>query len=203
MFLEYGGQAIFGATPKTFPHVVPIAATQTHVAGEIAPNFVIHGITIGYIDVMIIVITLALMVVLRWIVMGTRTGMALRAVSFRFDTASLMGINIDRIVSITFVLGSMLAAAAGVLIAARTPKVDPLMGLMPGIKAFVAAVLGGIGNIPGAVAGGFVLGLVEVLVQAYIPMGSQYKDAIAFIILIAILLVKPTGLFGRTLVEKV
>ena len=97
--------------------------------------------------------------------------MALRAVSFRFDTASLMGIDINRIITFTFALGSALAGAAGVLIAIRSPQVNPLMGLMPGIKAFIAAVLGGIGNIPGAVVGGLLLGLIEVLVSAYLPNG--------------------------------
>ena len=204
MFLEYGGQGIFGATPRTFPHIVPISVSPTEIsAGEIPTNFSLGPITIARIDVMIMVVTVVLMIGLTLIVQRTRTGMALRAVSFRFDTAALMGININRIVSFTFVLGSMLAAAAGIMVAIRAPKVEPLMGLMPGIKAFVAAVLGGIGNIPGAVAGGLVLGLVEVLVSAYLPNGSQYKDAIAFVILITILLVKPTGLFGRNVVEKV
>ena len=193
MFLEYGGQGIFGATPRNFPDIVPLSAA----------TFDIGGISISRISVMIIVVTLVLMGILTWIVQYTRTGMALRAVSHRFDTASLMGININRIVSFTFVLGSVLAAAAGVMIAVKAPKVEPLMGLLPGIKAFVAAVLGGIGNIPGAVVGGFLLGLVEVLVAAYLPDGSQYQSGIAFVILIAILLVKPTGLLGRNVAEKV
>jgi branched-chain amino acid transport system permease protein len=114
-----------------------------------------------------------------------------------------MGINTDRVISFTFVLGSTLAAAAGILFAVKYPKVEPLMGLLPGVKAFIAAVFGGIGNITGAVVGGLVLGLVEVLVIGYVPNGSQYKDGIAFVILIAILLVKPSGLLGRHGVEKV
>lgn len=204
MLLEYGGQGIFGATPKNFPHIVPIAESSIDVPpGEMAPTFTIRGVTFSRVDAMIVATTLLLMVVLTWIVLRTRTGMALRAVSYRFDTAALMGININRIISFTFVLGSVLAAAAGVLVAVRSPSVTPLMGLIPGIKAFVAAVLGGIGSIPGAVAGGFVLGLTEVLVAGYLPQGSQYKDGIAFVILIGILLVKPTGLFGRNIVEKV
>ena len=129
--------------------------------------------------------------------------MAIRAVSFSFRSATLMGINVNRIVSLTFVLGSVLAATAGILVSLRTPKVDPLMGLQPGIKAFIAAVLGGIGNIPGAVAGGFLLGMTEVLVAGYLPQGSQYKDGIAFVILIAVLLLKPSGLFGQNVIEKV
>jgi branched-chain amino acid transport system permease protein len=136
-------------------------------------------------------------------VLKTKTGLALRAVSYRFDTAALMGVNIDRIISFTFVLGSCLAAVAGVLYAVKYPNVEPLMGLLPGIKAFVAAVFGGIGNIAGAVAGGLILGLVEVLVVGYLPGGSQYRDAAAFVILIVILLVKPSGLLGKNVVEKV
>jgi branched-chain amino acid transport system permease protein len=136
-------------------------------------------------------------------VLKTKTGLALRAVSFRFDTAALMGININRIISFTFVLGSSLAAMAGIMYAVKYPKVEPLMGLLPGVKAFVAAVFGGIGNIAGAVLGGIILGLVEVLVVGYLPNGSQYRDGIAFVILIVILLVKPSGLLGKHVVEKV
>jgi branched-chain amino acid transport system permease protein len=204
MFLEFGGQGVFGATPQHFPDVAPIAQSSEHVpAWQLPQTFHVLGVTVSFAYTLIVAVTLVLMAALTYVVRYTRTGMALRAVSFRFDTAALMGINIDRIVSFAFVLGSMLAAAGGVLVAVRSPSITPLMGLMPGIKAFVAAVLGGIGNIPGAVAGGFLLGLVEVLVAAYLPEGSQYRDAIAFVILIAILLVKPTGLFGRNLVEKV
>ena len=196
MFLEFGGQQFFGASPQAFPHLIP--GLEDH------PTLItIHGVIIDKVDAIIICLTIALMVGLRWIVMRTRTGMALRAVSFRFDTAALMGIDVNRIVSFTFVLGSALAAVAGVLVAVRTPAVDPLMGLLPGLKAFIAAVLGGIGNIPGAVVGGFVLGLTEVFVAGYFPQGSQYRDGVAFVILIAVLLVKPSGLFGSNLVEKV
>ncbi len=156
--------------------------------------------SISAVDLLIFLITAVLMLLLWWIVMKTRTGMALCAVSFRFDTASLMGINVNRIISFTFVLGSALAAVAGVLVSIRSPKVDPLMGLMPGIKAFVAAVLGGIGNVPGAVLGGFVLGITEVLVAT---QGSQYRDGVAFVILILVLLIKPAGLMGQNVVEKV
>jgi branched-chain amino acid transport system permease protein len=160
-------------------------------------------ITIAAIDLMILLITLVLMVVLRVIVQHTKTGLALRAVSYRFDTSALMGINVNRVVSFTFVLGSCLAGAAGVLYVVRYPPVNPLMGLIPGLKAFIAAVLGGIGNVQGAVLGGFMLGVVETLVAGFIPSGSQYKDAIAFAILIVVLLVKPSGLMGRMTVEKV
>jgi branched-chain amino acid transport system permease protein len=198
MLLEFGGQSryVFGATPQAFPQLIPGLEQHPTLAN-------LGGVVIGRVDAIIFIITLALMVVLRYVVMHTRTGLALRAVSFRFDTAQLMGVNVNRIVSFTFVLGSVLAAAAGVLVAVKYPKVDPLMGLIPGIKAFIAAVLGGIGSIPGAVAGGFLLGLTEVLVAGYLPAGSQYRDGVAFVILIAVLLVKPSGLFGKNDIEKV
>ena len=196
MFLEFGGQRLFGATPQAFPDLIPGLEQHPQL-----PSF--HGIVVGRVDAIILLTTLLLMLLLRYIVLHTKTGMALRAVSFRFDTAALMGININRIISFTFVLGSVLAAVAGILVAVRSPKVDPLMGLMPGLKAFIAAVLGGIGNIPGAVAGGILLGLTEVMVAGYLPGGSQYRDAVAFVILIGILLVKPSGLFGKNVIEKV
>ncbi|HTM56872.1 MAG TPA: branched-chain amino acid ABC transporter permease, partial [Candidatus Udaeobacter sp.] len=131
----------------------------------------------------------------------TRVGKAMQAVSFNPTAAALMGISVDRIVTFTFMLGSMLAAAAGVLVALQNPKIEPLMGIMPGLKAFVAAVLGGIGNIPGAVIGGLVMGIAEVLVVGYVS--PTYRDAIAFILLIVILLVRPAGILGRQTAEKV
>lgn len=197
LLLEYGGQHpnVFGPTPQPFPaDMLPWIAK---------PPTVIAGVSISRVDVVVLLVTLAIMTALTWIVLKTRTGLALRAVSFRFDTAALMGININRIISFTFILGSCLAAVAGILYAVKYPKVEPLMGLLPGVKAFVAAVFGGIGNIAGAVVGGLVLGLVEVLVVGYLPNGSQYRDGIAFVILIIILLVKPSGLFGKHVVEKV
>jgi branched-chain amino acid transport system permease protein len=192
LLIQYGGQKLFGPTDKVFPNVWP----------TLSDNFTVRGVSIAYVDIAVIGLTLVLMVVLTYIVMYTRMGLALRAVSHSFDTASLMGVNIDRVVSFTFVLGSALAAAGGLLYAVKYLTVNPLSGLIPGLKAFVAAVLGGIGSIPGAVAGGLLLGLVEVFVS-YLPNGSQYRDGVAFVILIAILLVKPSGLFGRTVVEKV
>jgi branched-chain amino acid transport system permease protein len=127
--------------------------------------------------------------------------LAIRAVAFNPTAASLMGVNIDRIISLTFVLGSALAAAAGILVGMSNPKIDPLMGIMPGLKAFVATVLGGIGNLRGAMVGGLLMGILETLVVGYIS--SSYRDAIAFILLIGILLVRPAGLLGRVESEKV
>ncbi len=141
------------------------------------------------------------MILLRFFILKTRTGKAMRAVSFNLDAAKLMGISTDRIIAITFALGSALAAAAGVLIGMQIPKIDPLMGIIYGLKAFVAAVLGGIGSIPGAMVGGLIMGIAE---QAVVGMGqSNWRDAIAFVILILILLLKPAGIFGRAVPEKV
>jgi branched-chain amino acid transport system permease protein len=195
MLLEFGGQnpMVFGPNPRAFPGLLPPSLSGMHIG----------GVTFDGVDILIFVITLALMGVLSYIVKWTRTGMALRAVSFRFDTAMLMGINTDRIISITFVLGSAMAAVAGVMWGMKYRQIDPLMGLVPGLKAFIAAVLGGIGNITGAVVGGIVLGVTEILVVAYLPNGSQYRDAVAFVILIVILLVKPSGIFGSNAIEKV
>ena len=154
-------------------------------------------IVIGKVDTLIFAVALLMMFGLRYVVRKTKMGLALRAVSYRFDTASLMGVNVNRVISFTFVLGSVMAAAAGVLVGLRSPKVDPLMGLLPGLKAFIAAVLGGIGDIGGAVAGGLLLGITEAMVVSYFPRGSQYRDGVAFLVLIAILVIKPSGLFGR------
>ncbi len=197
LLLEFGGQhpKVFGATPQPF-------AVADLLPG-IRQSFSIGGVTVSRIDAMVIIAALVLMAVLTYIVLYTRIGLALRAVSFRFDTASLMGVDINKVVSFTFVLGSMLAAVAGILYALKYPRVDPLMGLLPGVKAFVAAVFGGIGNIRGAVLGAMLIGLTEVMIVGYLPNGSQYKDAVAFVILIVILLVKPTGLLGKNVVEKV
>jgi branched-chain amino acid transport system permease protein len=193
LLLQYGGQRIFGSTDRVFPEVWP-ALSRT-----VSPG----GVVFSYVDVVVIVLTVTLMLALTYIILYTRMGLALRAVSHSFDTASLMGVNINRVVSFTFVLGSSMAAAGGLLYAVKYLQINPLSGATPGLKAFVAAVLGGIGSIPGAVAGGILLGLVEVMVVGYLPHGSDYKDGIAFVILIAILLVKPAGLFGRSVVEKV
>ena len=159
------------------------------------------GVSISNQQLIVILVSLALMFVLRLIVLHTRVGKAMRAVSYSHTAAALMGISVDRIITFTFVLGSMLAAAAGVLVALQNPRIEPYMGIMPGLKAFVAAVLGGIGNIPGAVLGGLVMGIAEVLVVGY--LSPTWRDAIAFVLLIVILLVRPAGLLGRQVAEKV
>ena len=141
------------------------------------------------------------MIILQTIIFRTRLGRAMRAVSFNHDLASLMGIPTDRIITVTFMLGSALAGAAGVLVGLTYPKIEPLMGTMPGLKAFVAAILGGVGNITGAVVGALLLGLAESLLVGY--WAPTFRDALAFGLLILILLFKPTGLFGIKRTEKV
>ena len=141
------------------------------------------------------------MLLLTLLINYTKTGKAMRAVSFDMGAASLMGINVNRTIAITFVIGSVLAGAGGVLYASAYPQVSPVMGYIPGLKAFVAAVLGGIGSVPGAMLGGVVLGIAETMTKAYIS--SMYADAISYSILIVILLVKPTGLLGKNTRVKV
>lgn len=183
--------------------VVLINGPQREAYPQIFPevNFELGGITISFLQIFIILVSIALMFGLYYIVHNTKMGVAMRAVSQNLTTARLMGINSDRIISFTFAIGSALAAAAGVLVGTYYRAVDPLMGLLFGLKAFVAAVLGGIGSIPGAMVGGLVLGLAEVMGVAFIS--PSFRDAIAFGILIFILIVKPSGLFGKATKEKV
>ncbi|HEX2062326.1 MAG TPA: branched-chain amino acid ABC transporter permease, partial [Thermoanaerobaculia bacterium] len=173
-FLEYGGQFFFGPDPKFFPTLV-----EKHVIN-------LGGVVTTNYQLIVLGVAIVFMALLQYIVYGTKFGRAMRAVSFNFETASLMGIPTDRVISTTFVIGSMLAAVAGILYGLSYPKIDPLMGIMPGLKAFVAAVLGGIGNVPGAVVGGLLIGIIEAFVGG--SQFSNYRDAIAFVILIVILL---------------
>lgn len=188
LLLQNLGLVAFGAI-DTFPALVP--QRQWNVAGVI----------ISSNNVMILGTTLVLMVLLHHIVERTQIGRAMRAVSHSRDAAALMGIPVDRVIAFTFATGSVLAAAAALLVAMDKGVIQPQMGAAGGLKAFVAAVLGGIGSIPGAVLGGFVLGVCEMLVSGYVA--SSYKDAIAFAVLIVVLLVRPAGLLGRATVEKV
>lgn len=194
--MENAGQLVFGANPQSFPELI------TDRALEIPESWgAISGLTITVSQVLVFGITLLLLFVLRYVVMKTKLGMAMRALSFNPVAASLMGINNDVIISFTFGLGSALAGAAGILISIQQPSIDPLMGVNAGLKAFVAAVLGGIGNLPGAALGGILIGLIEALVVGYIS--PNYRDAIVFGVLILILIVKPTGLLGTSEREKV
>ena len=189
LFIENAGQLVFGPDPKFFPSLAPHG------------DFMIAGVRLTSEQLTVIGISFLLMVGLRFFIQKTRTGKAMRAVSFNLDASKLMGISTDRIIAITFALGSALAAAGGVLIGMQIPKIDPLMGIIYGLKAFVAAVLGGIGNIPGAVLGGLLIGTSEVMVVGY--LSSTYRDAIAFGILILVLLLRPQGILGRVQKEKV
>ncbi|WP_438481394.1 branched-chain amino acid ABC transporter permease [Oleiharenicola lentus] len=189
LLLEYSGQVFFGATPRTFPAVFP------------STNFTLGDLVISSNQILVIVVTTLLMLGLQFIVYRTKIGTAMRAVSLNPKAAQLVGVNNNVVISFTFGLGSALAGAGGILYALNYPSIDPLMGVMPGLKAFVAAVLGGIGNIPGAALGGLLLGTVETFVNG--SQWSTYKDAIAFAILIIILLFRPAGLLGKFTVEKV
>ncbi|MBO4678128.1 MAG: branched-chain amino acid ABC transporter permease [Lachnospiraceae bacterium] len=181
---------IFGANSKAFTSVVPIKAVK------IADKLTITGETIVTVIACIII-----MIVLTLFVNKTKAGRAMLAVSEDKGAAQLMGINVNRTISLTFAIGSALAAIAGVLLCSAYPSLTPYTGSMPGIKAFVAAVFGGIGSIPGAFIGGIILGVIENLSKAYIS--SQLSDAIVFLVLIIVLMVKPTGILGKKLQEKV
>ena len=194
--LSYGFQLdvgfLPGAAPRAFPEI--IRRTEWWVIGD-------RDVVIWNWQVLSLAIALALMLVLQYLVFGTRFGRAMRAVSFDHRIAGLMGIPVDRVIAITFMLGSALAAGAGILYAIKDVAVQPLMGLFVGLKAFVAAVIGGIGHVQGALVGGLLLGLVEEFVVGYTT--SSWRDAVAFAILIVILLVRPQGMFGRAATEKV
>ncbi|MGE5552742.1 MAG: branched-chain amino acid ABC transporter permease [Betaproteobacteria bacterium] len=187
--LENAGLLILKPDPRAFPEVIPL-----HV-------YDVGGIIVNNRQILILVVTVALMLLLQWVVRYTKIGKAMRAVASDQEAAYLMGIDVNGVISATFAIGSALAAAAGVLVGIFYNRIDPLMGVMPGLKAFVAAVLGGIGIIPGAMLGGFVMGIVEVLVVAFVS--SSWKDAAAFVVLIFILLVRPAGLLGKNVGEKV
>ena len=190
LFLEYGCQILFGADPKYFPALIQVGDPINY-----------GGLQVNILQLIVLLIGLALMFGLRFIIFNTRQGLAMRAVSFNHENASLMGINVSNTISFTFVLGSSLAGAAGILVGLTYPKIDPLMGVMFGLKAFTAAVFGGIGNVTGAVVGALFMGVAESLVVGYIS--STYRDALGFGILILILLFKPAGLFGTVRKEKV
>lgn len=190
LFLEYVAQLVFGATPRGYPAIF-----------SNRPLIESSAITINVVQAVVICVSLFLMFALRIIVLKTKIGTAMRAVSFNQSAASLMGINISHVITFTFIVGSALAGAGGVLYGSQYPSIEPLMGVMPGLKAFVAAVLGGIGNIPGAALGAMIIGIVETFAAS--TFLSTYRDAIAFAILIGILIFKPSGLLGQKEVEKV
>ncbi len=162
-----------------------------------------NGVRIFPLTIMVPIISFVFMLVLIYIVYRTKPGLAMRAISKDIETTRLMGVSVNKIIAFTFGLGSALAAASGIMWALRYPQIQPLMGMFPGIKAFIAAVLGGIGSIPGAMVGGLLLGFIEIMTVAFFPELSGYKDAFAFVLLIIILLIRPTGLMGEKLEEKV
>ncbi|MDM5326065.1 MULTISPECIES: branched-chain amino acid ABC transporter permease [Neobacillus] len=190
LLIEYGVIYARGAQPEAYPdNVLPSTSFNLFGAQISSQSLFILGVSVG------------LMIILQFIVHRTKIGKAMRAVSHDMDAARLMGINVDRTISYTFAIGSALAGAAGVIFGVYYTKIEPLMGIIPGLKAFVAAVLGGIGIIPGAMVGGLILGVVESVVSA---LGfSLWRDAAAFIILILILIFRPSGIFGKNTREKV
>ena len=196
LFLESFGQYLFGANPRAFPTVIEDVAIDLPQSWG---TFTALTVTTG--QVIVLGTTLVLLLVLTLIVLKTKIGMAMRALAFNPTACALMGVNNNFVISFTFGLGSALAGAAGILTSIQQPSIDPLMGIILGLKAFVAAVFGGIGNLGGAVLGGILLGVVETLVVGYVS--PTYRDAVAFAVLILILLVRPAGLLGKNVREKV
>lgn len=190
--IENLGIVIFGGRPKSFPSI-PLFDTVVRFG----------PVSVVSVSLFIPVVTALALGALLFIVNHTKTGLAMRAVSTDLDAARLMAIDVNRVVSVTFGIGSLLAALGGIMWTMRYPQLNPLMGVMPGLKCFIAAVIGGIGNIQGAVLGGFLLGIIEILIVAFLPALTGYRDAFAFVMLIVVLLVKPAGLLGKTQTVKV
>ena len=191
LFLEYftSLRQVFGPNYYSFPRPFPVVIWE------------VGGILMTNIQAVILVVTVLCLLFLQFIVFRTKMGRGMRAVSYDYVTAGLMGVNVNRVISFTFGLGAALAGVGGVLYGIAYPQVNTFMGFMPGLKAFTAAVLGGIGNIPGAVLGALIMGQSETMVSAY--LSSTYRDGIAFLILILVLLWKPTGILGAPRAEKV
>jgi len=190
--LENLAIVLFGGVPKPFP----------------TPELFTDVVTIGTVSIQkltfyIPVVTVIFLVLLSYLINKTKTGMAMRAVSTDYEIAGVMGVNVNRTISLTFGIGSGLAAVGGIMWGLKFPQIAPLMGVIPGLKCFIAAVIGGIGNVNGAVIGGFILGIGEIMLVAFLPDLTGYRDAFAFIMLIVILLYKPTGIMGEKISEKV
>ena len=190
LLIQFSAQMIFGPNPRPFPTLIELNTAMKFGEVQVDP-----------IQVVVCLITLVLMVALEFFLFRTKYGKAMRAVSHNHEVAMLLGIPVNRIISLTFIIGSALAGAGGILVGLSYPKIEPLMGLMPGLKAFVAAVLGGIGNVRGAVVGALLMGLSEQYIVSY--GYPTLRDALAFAILILILIFRPTGLMGKKLAEKV
>ncbi len=190
--LENLATYLFTGVPKGFPDIAILTKPVS-----------IGNVSLSVATLITPIITIILLYVVLFITNKTKIGMAMRASSIDFETARLMGININKVISTTFIIGSGLAAIGAILWGSKYPSIYPLIGVMPGLKCFIAAVLGGIGNTTGAVLGGFILGMAEIMLVTFLPALTGYRDAIAFIILIIVLLVKPTGLLGEKVTDKV
>lgn len=188
MAIENTLQLTFGAAPVAYPHVLSSAALP------------ISGVRITYTQIVLFGASVLLMALLAWLVMGTKLGLAMRALAVDHDAARLMGINVDRTITLAFAIGATLAAASGVMIGLYYTQVNFLMGFTLGLKAFTAAVIGGIGNIPGAMVGGFLIGMLEALCAGYIS--GRWQDVVVFAALIFTLVVRPMGLFGERVAER-
>jgi branched-chain amino acid transport system permease protein len=189
--LENLALVLAGGRPKPFP-------TPPWFAGALE----LGGLFIPRLSLVIPLVTAVLLLGLFLLVYRTQAGRAMRAIAYDLETTSLMGVNVNRIIALAFLVGSLLAGAGGLLWAMKYPQVNPFMGIVPGLKAFIAAVLGGIGNLAGAVLGGLILGVLEIAIVALFPAWAGYRDALAFGLLIILLLVRPTGLLGEAIGEE-
>jgi branched-chain amino acid transport system permease protein len=178
----------------TLKSIIPLELLKTSQIGEVR---------LVPLVILVPIISFVLVAALLWVVYKTKPGLAMRSISRDIETTRLMGVSVDRTIALTFALGSALAALAGIMFALRYPRIEPVMGIIPGFKAFIAAIFGGIGSIPGAMLGGLILGFVEIMSVAFFPHLSGYRDAFAFVILILVLLLRPTGLMGERLEEKI
>lgn len=192
LFIENLGLVTVGARPKAFARPEIMAKVV-----KIGPA------AVSAVSIWVPVLSVLLLLALIYIVYRTKPGMAMRAVSTDIETTRLMGADVDKVIAFTFALGSALAAAGGIMWACKYPQINPLMGIYPGWKAFTAAVVGGIGNITGAMLGGLLIGMVEIMTVAFFPDLSGYRDGIIFALLLIFLLIKPTGILGESLKEKV
>ena len=191
-FIENLCLVIFTGVPKPMPRFEPLVRVMTLGNVRILP-----------LAIFVPIISFILVGALLWMLYRTKPGLAMRAISRDIETTRLMGVKVDRIIALTFAIGSALAACAGIMWALRYPQIHPFMGVFPGLKAFIAAVLGGIGSVQGAMIGGLLLGFMEIMLVAFFPALSGYSDAFAFVLLILILFYKPTGLMGEKLEDKI
>lgn len=191
-FIENMCLVLFTGIPRPMPRLEPLVEVMQFGNVRILPLMLIVPL-----------VSFSLVAALLWVLYRTKPGLAMRAISKDIETTRLMGVKIDRVIALTFAIGSALAAAAGIMWALRYPQINPFMGVIPGLKAFIAAVCGGIGSVQGAMLGGLILGFMEIMIVAFFPVLSGYRDAFAFVLLILILFVRPTGLMGEKLEDKI